>query len=177
LKSEVSSQNESFLKRYLMQILWILTGLALLSSLAVSRKKTIMALRMSFKKLTHILPVFLSLLILVSLVLSLIPDSMISAYLGHENKLIGMLSASLLGSIMIMPGFISYPLCGILLKKQVAYMVLSAFTTTLMMVGIISFPVEKAYFGVRITILRNIISFIIALIVALVTGLVFGELT
>jgi uncharacterized membrane protein YraQ (UPF0718 family) len=75
-----------------------------------------------------------------------------------------------------MPGFIAFPLCGILLKKGVSYMVLSAFSTSLMMVGILTYPVEKAYFGVRVTVIRNIISLLIAVFTALIIGLYFGEL-
>jgi hypothetical protein len=55
-------------------------------------------------------------------------------------------------------------------------MVLSAFTTTLMMVGVLTYPVEKAYLGIRVTIMRNAVSFVIALIVAVITGFFFGEL-
>ena len=55
-------------------------------------------------------------------------------------------------------------------------MVLSAFTTTLMMVGVLTYPIEKEYFGMKITVIRNIISFFIAIIVALVTGIFFGEM-
>ncbi len=38
-------------------------------------------------------------------------------------------------------------------------MVLAAFTTTLMMVGVMTYPVEKEYFGAKVTIIRNLISF------------------
>ena len=55
-------------------------------------------------------------------------------------------------------------------------LVLAAFTTTLMMVGILTYPVEKEYFGAKVTIIRNVVSFFIALIVALVIGIFFGEL-
>ena len=55
-------------------------------------------------------------------------------------------------------------------------MVLSAFTTTLMMVGVFTYPIEKEYFGMKVTVTRNIISFFIAIIVALVTGIFFGEI-
>jgi len=75
-----------------------------------------------------------------------------------------------------MPGFIAFPLCGILLKKGVLYSVLSAFSTTLMMVGVLTYPIEKEYFGVRLTILRNIMSLFIALVVALMTGIFFQEI-
>ena len=88
---------------------------------------------------------------------------------------VGVLIGAILGSITLMPGFIAYPLCGILLKKGVAYMVLSAFSTTLMMVGVLTYPVEKAYLGKNVTLIRNLISFAIALVVALATGLFFGE--
>ena len=101
---------------------------------------------------------------------------MISDYLGNNDKFIGVILASFFGSITLMPGFIAFPLCGILLKKGVSYMVLSAFTTTLMMVGILTYPVEKEYFGVKVTIIRNAISFFIAIIVALSIGFFFGEL-
>ena len=45
----------------------------------------------------------------------------------------------------------------------------------LMMVGVLTYPVEKAYLGAKATLIRNLISFAIALVVALATGLFFGE--
>ena len=114
-------------------------------------------------------------LILVSIILFLFPDEVISSYLNNSSKFISVLLASFIGSITLMPGFVAFPLSGILLTKGVPYMVLSAFTTTLMMVGIITFPIEKEYFGVKVTIIRNIISFFIALIIAIITGIFFRE--
>lgn len=159
-----------------MYYLHIATGLALLISFIANRKKTSKAARIALKRLLVILPAFLGMLIFVSLVLFLIPDPVISHYLGSSSKFTGVLFASFLGSITLMPGFIAFPLCGILLKKGVLYMVLSAFTSTLMMVGILTFPIEKAYFGTKVTILRNILGFLIALIVAVMTGIFFGEI-
>jgi len=156
--------------------LYAITGLALVFSLFASREKTLKALKVSYRSFINILPAFLIMLILVSIVLYLIPGNVISKYLSIENKFAGVLLASFIGSITLMPGFIAYPLAGILLEKGVAYMVLSAFTTTLMMVGILTFPIEKQYFGVKVTIMRNVISLLIALIIAVVTGVFFGEI-
>lgn len=156
--------------------LYAITGLALVFSLIVSREKTLKALKISYRRFMNILPAFLIMLILVSVVLFLLPDYVISNYLGVENKFTGVLLASLLGSITLMPGFIAFPLAGILLKKGVVYMVLSAFTTTLMMGGILAYPIEKQYFGIKITIIRNAVSLLIALIIAVVTGIFFGEI-
>jgi len=156
--------------------LYAITGLALVVSLIASREKTLKALKISYRRFINILPAFLIMLILVSVVLFLLPDYVISNYLGVENKFTGVLLASFLGSITLMPGFIAFPLAGILLKKGVVYMVLSAFTTTLMMVGILTYPIEKQYFGIKVTIIRNAVSLLIALIIAVVTGIFFGEI-
>jgi uncharacterized membrane protein YraQ (UPF0718 family) len=159
-----------------MYYLYSVTALALLVSIISDRKKTREAIKISYKKFINIIPAFLTMLILVSITLFFVPDRMIINYLGNNDKVIGMILASLFGSITLMPGFIAFPLCGILLKKGVSYMVLSAFSTTLMMVGILTFPVEKEYFGVKVTLIRNVISFFIAIIVALSIGFFFGEL-
>ena len=158
-----------------MYYLYAVTGLAVLISLVANREKTLRAAKIAFIKFVNILPAFLTMLILVSVVLFLVPDKAISKYLGNNNKFVGIIFVSFFGSITLMPGFIAFPLCGILLKKGVPYMVLSAFTTTLMMVGVLTYPIEKEYFGVKATIMRNVISFFIALIVAIMTGVFFGE--
>jgi len=159
-----------------MYYLYIVAGVAVLISFIASSEKTLRAVKIAIKRFVSILPAFLIMLILVSIVLFLVPDRVISNYLGVNNKLVGVLLASFLGSIVLMPGFIAYPLCGILLKKGVPYMVLSAFATTLMMVGVLTYPIEKEYFGVRVTIIRNVISLFIALVVAVMTGIFFGEI-
>lgn len=154
----------------------MLTILALLISVFKNVEKTSKAIKIALKRFINILPAFLSMLILVSIILFLVPDKVILTYLGNNNKFIGIILASFFGSVTLMPGFIAYPLCGILLNKGVSYMVLSAFSTTLMMVGILTYPIEKEYFGTKVTIIRNLFSFFIAVIVALITGIFFGEI-
>jgi len=159
-----------------MHYLYIVTGLALVVSLIINREKTLRALKISGRRFINIVPAFLIMLILVSIVLFLIPDEVIVKYLGSNNKFFAVLIASFFGSITLMPGFIAFPLCGILLTKGILYMVLAAFTTTLMMVGILTYPIEKRYLGIRVTIMRNVISFFIALVVAVMVGIFFGEI-
>ena len=159
-----------------MTYLYIATGLAVLISFIVNREKTLKAVKIATRRFVNILPAFLTMIILVSIALFLIPDKAISDYLGSNNKYIAVLSASLLGSVTLMPGFIVFPLCGILLKQGALYMILAAFTTTLMMVGVLTFPVERAYLGVKVTIIRNLISFFIALVIAVMTGISFREI-
>ena len=159
-----------------MNYLYALVGLGIAISCIASRDKTSRALKIAGTRFLSILPAFLMMLIAVSVVLFVLPDESIIAYLGIDNRFVSTFLGSLLGSITLMPGFIAFPLCGILLEKGVPYMVLSAFTTTLMMVGVLTYPVESAYFGAKVTIVRNALSFLTALVVAVATGWFFGEL-
>jgi uncharacterized membrane protein YraQ (UPF0718 family) len=158
-----------------MYYLYIITGIALIVSLVVSREKTLRAVKMAVRRFVNILPVFIVMLVLVSVVLYLVPNESIRTYLGIENKYLAVFLASVIGSAILMPGFIAFPLAGVLLAEGVPYMVLSAFTTTLMMVGVLSFPVERAYLGAKVAVVRNLISFFIALVIAVITGIFFGE--
>ena len=161
---------------YYLYPLYIVAGLAVLISLIANREKTLKAVKIAAKRLVTILPAFLTMLVLVSIVLFLVPDKVISDYLGSDSKFFGVLFAALIGSVTLMPGFIAFPLAAILLKKGALYMVLSAFTTTLMMVGVLTYPIEKEYLGSRVTIIRNVLSFFIALVIAVMTGIFFGEI-
>ena len=142
----------------------------------MNRKKTVTALVSAWKRFRKLLPLFLVMLVAVSIALTLLPQNTISHLLGVDNPRWGLILALAAGSISIMPGFIAFPLCSILHDQGVPFMVISAFTTTLMMVGIVTLPIEKAYFGLKTALIRNAISLVTALIVAIATGLVFGEL-
>ena len=159
-----------------MIVLYIITILLMVISTCVSPGKTAQALRITFRRFGKIAPAFVLMLALVSITLYLLPDHTIARMLARENKWAATAGALGLGSISIMPGFIAYPLCGILLDHGALFMVISAFSTSIMMVGVITFPLEKSYLGTRLTIVRNIVSLAIAIAVATATGLFFGEL-
>ena len=88
----------------------------------------------------------------------------------------GYVFGALIGSITLMPGFIAYPLCGFLIRNGVSYPIIAVFVTTLMMVGIVTIPIEKRYFGLKVTLLRNILSFIGAIIIGLLVGILWKAL-
>jgi len=158
-----------------MSVLYILSILALTASLICSRKKTLEALQIAWHRFLKLLPPFLTMLSAVALVLTALPQEVFVRYLGGENLLFTTTAAGLLGSLTLMPGFIAFPLSGLLLKQGVPYIVLAAFTTTLMMVGVLTFPIERHYLGIRVALLRNLISLLIALLVSISIGIYFGE--
>lgn len=159
-----------------MLYLYIISAILLLLSFIKSRDKTRIAVKIALKKFVNILPAFLLMLVLVSVALYFLPEETITEILGGSNKHLSVWLASLMGSVAVMPGFIAFPLSGILLKEGASYMALSAFTTTLMMVGVLTFPIERQCLGVKVGIIRNVISFAIAIIVAYMTGILFSEI-
>ena len=159
-----------------MVILYALTLVLLLVSLWASPDKTAVALRTAGRQFLKVAPAFVFMLACVAVALYLVPEAGIARLLAADNKWLATASAAAVGSVSVMPGFIAFPLCGILLQKGALYMVLSAFSTTLMMVGIATFPLERTYLGTRLALARNLVSLGIALLVAVVTGFVFGEL-
>ena len=148
----------------------------MLASTIASRRKTLAALKIAVKRFAGILPMFAVMLILFAVVMTLLPEEVVVDLLGKNSGWRGIVTATVLGSVTLMPGFIAFPLCGALLNEGASYMVLSAFTTTLMTVGILTYPLERQYLGRNVTLVRNAVALVIAVIVAVATGIVFGEL-
>ncbi len=159
-----------------MLLLYAITILALVFSFMANRQKTRQALKIAIQKFLSVTPDLFTMIVLVSISLYFLPATVIVKYLGMNNIFQSVIIALVLGSITMMPGFVAFPLCGLLLRQGVPYMVLGIFTTTLMMVGIVTFPLERSYFGTKVTLMRNGMSLIIALLLALLIGIFYGEL-
>jgi uncharacterized membrane protein YraQ (UPF0718 family) len=155
-------------------ILLIFTTLFVAVSFLVDRKKTAAGLKKGAGMFIHILPSFLTVLVLVSVVLAYVSPETITRWLGKGSGGLGFISAAIIGSISLIPGFVAYPLGAILVKNGVGYPVLSVFITTLMMVGIVTLPLEARFFGWRVAASRNILSFFGALIIGIAMGLLWG---
>lgn len=148
-----------------MLVLGIITALALSASLLADRQKTLSGLRRGLKMFLGILPMLLNVLILVSVALYLFPKETLVRWLGANSGPAGYAIAAAVGSIALIPGFVAFPLAAMLIKSGVGYAVTAVFITTLMMVGVMTLPIEIKYFGRRTALLRNGLSFIGALIV------------
>ncbi len=160
-----------------MNILLPITATLIIISFFTNKNKTFKALKIAYNRLIKISIPFLFVIIFVSITLYLLPTNIITTYLSQDNQFFAVIIAALIGSITMMPGFIAFPLSGILKGNGVPFMVISAFTTTLMMVGILTFPVEKKFFGTKVAVTRNLVSFFIAITIAIITGILFGEIS
>ncbi len=152
----------------------IITAALTLISLVIDPKKTIKGIKIGMMQFFKILPALLSVIIIISIILHFVSNDLIAEYLGENAGLEAYLSAAVLGSVSLLPGFIAYPLAGILVKTGVSYAVIAVFITTLMMVGVMTIPIEAKYFGIKLTLIRNALSFLGAIIVGAVMVFVYA---
>ena len=145
----------------------LITLACLILSFIFDYLKTIKGIKKGLMMFFNLLPVLLLMLALVSIVLFLIPNDMLIKYMGQGSGIEGWLIAASLGSVALIPGFIAYPLCAILIKSGVDYSVIAVFITTLMMVGILTLPVEAKFFGWKTSIIRNVLSLVAALFIGI----------
>jgi len=135
-----------------------------------SPKNTLKSLKKAWKAFENILPQFLSVIVIIGLMLSVLDEKIISKIIGNESGILGMVIAAIIGSITLIPGFVAFPLAASLLAAGAGFGQITMFVTTLMMVGIITLPIEKKYFGSKIALRRNIFAFIYAFIISFVIG-------
>lgn len=156
---------------------YIMYGISLLflvGSFFKDKKKTKMALKKGWKAFENILPEFLVIILLVGVLLAFLDAELISKILGSNSGWWGVILAAVIGSVTLIPGFIAFPTAALLLQGGAGYMQIGAFISTLMMVGIVTIPVELKYFGKKLTVLRNLFAFIFSFVVAYIIGLVVG---
>lgn len=159
-----------------MGMLWAVTAVLFLISMVLDRDRSLQAVRSAWGLFMKVLPMFLVVIILTSVSLGFISEKVLADILLGKGLLTGTLMAALAGSVAAIPGFVAFPLAGILAAKGVPYTVLGAFTTTLMMVGLVTFPLETQFLGVKVALVRNLAGFATAVAVSLVIGAFFGEL-
>lgn len=153
-------------------IFYGITIILLLISFVKDKKKTKMALKKAWKAFENILPEFLVVILLVGVMLAVLNTETITRIIGSDSGFLGVGIAAMVGAITLIPGFVAFPMAALLLQGGAGYMQIGAFVSTLMMVGVVTIPVEIKYFGKKIAILRNILAFIFSFIVAYVIGLV-----
>lgn len=133
-----------------------------------------MALKKAWKAFENILPEFLVVILLVGLLLAIMNPEMISSIIGEKSGWFGVILSAVIGSITLIPGFVAFPMTALLLNGGAGYMQIGAFISALMMVGIVTMPVEIKYFGKKLTIYRNALAFLFSFVVALVISVVMS---
>lgn len=155
-------------------VLYAVAGLCLAVSFLKSREKTVLALRKAFRAFEGILPQLCIVLLLVAITLAVLDTATVSLVIGKDSGSFGVFIAAVIGSITLIPGFVAFPAAAALLHTGAGTVQIAAFVSTLMMVGVLTLPLEMKYFGKRTALLRNGAAFLFSFIAAFFVGWVVG---
>lgn len=144
--------------------------LALAASLVKSRTKTLQAAKIAGRSLLKTAPSLLAILGIIGLTLGILTPETIRKLVGAEAGLFATLAGALIGAVTLIPSLIAFPLAGSLLDSGATVMTISAFVTTLVMVGFVTAPMEIKELGKRFTLFRNALGFLAALLIAVIMG-------
>lgn len=152
------------------KIFYTLTTILLIFSFIKNQTKTKQALLKAWKSFQNILPQMLGIITTVGIIIAFLNPEVISKIIGGSSGYLGVTLAAIIGSLTLIPGFIAFPTAAILLDNGAGYMQIGAFISSLMMVGLMTMPVEIKFFGKKATIIRNLLAFLFTFIVAFVIG-------
>lgn len=152
-------------------VLYGFTCILLFISFIKDKKKTKMALKKAWKSFENILPEFLVVIGFVGISLAIINPDWISKVLGERSGALGIFLASIIGSVTLIPGFVAFPTAALLLKGGAGVSQIAAFVSSLMMVGVVTLPVEVKYFGKKLALWRNALAYVFSIVVAILLGM------
>jgi uncharacterized membrane protein YraQ (UPF0718 family) len=141
-------------------------------SLIKNKKKTFAAMKKSKSMMGNMLGQIVAIIFLIGLLLTFIPPETIKSAMGSSNTFISTIIGAIIGSITLIPAFVGFPLVGSLVDAGASIVPAVAFLTTLTMVGIVTFPLERKEFGTKFALTRNVMSFGFAVIIALAMGVI-----
>ncbi len=156
-----------------MKLIPVLSALSIVSmiiSYFINSEKTKEGFKYAFGMIKGMAVGLLSVMFAIGLLLALLPQDMLPNLLGGNNLILETLGAALVGCITIIPAFAAFPLVGSLSNAGGHILPLTAFLTTLTMVGIATYPIEVATFGRKYTLIRNAFSILASLIIATIMG-------
>jgi uncharacterized membrane protein YraQ (UPF0718 family) len=146
----------------------------LIFSFVKDKKKTKLALLKAWNSFKNILPLLLGIVLIIGMVLAVLDPKLIIRFIGKDSGFMGTAILAIFGAITMIPGFIAFPTAALVLEGGGGYMQIAAFISTLMMVGVLTAPMEIKFFGRKVTILRNVIAFAFSFLVAFIIGKVLG---
>jgi uncharacterized membrane protein YraQ (UPF0718 family) len=144
--------------------------LLLLLSFIKDKGKTKQSLLRAWKSFENILPQMLGMIAFIGIIIAYLSPESIGKLIGGSSGYMGVVVAALIGSITLIPAFVAFPMAAILLQNGAGYMQISAFISTLTMVGMLTLPMEIEFFGKKFAVLRNCLAFILAFFVAFIIG-------
>ncbi len=127
-------------------------------------------LKKSALSFAAMMPMLAGVIALVGLFQVLVTPKMLAA-LFHGAPLLDTLTGAFAGAAGVGSPIVSYLLGGELLEQGISLFAVTAFVLSWVSLGFIQLPAEVEAFGVRFTLLRNLLAFVFTILIAAATPL------
>lgn len=101
--------------------LYAVTGVFVVWSLAKDIKKTKKSLLKAWISFENMMPQFLGIITLVGIIIAILNPQVVSKIIGSSSGWFGVILASIVGAITLIPGFIAFPTAVMLLQSGTGY--------------------------------------------------------
>lgn len=148
--------------------LYIITIGLLGVSLIRDKNKTKLALKKAWMMFINVLPQFSAIILLMGFLLAVFDENTIKNVIGPGTGILGILAASFVGSIALVPALAAFPVAAELLGSGAGLLQITVFISTLTTVGLVTLSLERKYLGMKAAVLRNGLFYLFAFFVAFV---------
>ena len=130
--------------------------------------KTKQALQQTISAIKMSLPTLVSVLLLTSFIIVVIPKSFYS-HIFAGNYFLDSFFGAIVGSIAAGNPMTSFIISGELMARDISMIAITAFIVSWVTVGFVQMPAEIVMLGKKFALTRNLVSFISAIIIAFLT--------
>lgn len=150
--------------------MWVLAIAMFGYSMLKDRTRTAKSMKMAKNMMKNMMGEIVGILFIVGMFLTFIPVESIKGVVGQFGPVVETGIFAMFGGITLIPAFVAFPLAGALSSGGVSTVSVAAFLTTLTMVGLATFPLEKNTFGTKFAVYRNLLSFGFAIAISILMG-------
>jgi uncharacterized membrane protein YraQ (UPF0718 family) len=135
----------------------------------------VVGLKSAFNMIVEIIPLLIFAFIIAGMVQVLLPNELLSKWLGAESGFRGILIGSIAGGLSPGGPFVSLPIASALLKSRASVGTMVAFFTGWSLWAVSRLPMEVGILGWKFTLVRIISTFIFPPIAGLIANLLFSN--
>jgi len=139
----------------------------------VNKKNLNSANQKTAKGILGMLPIILGVILLISIVNIIIPQSIYTTFFTGNTWLDAIKGASL-GSVLTGNPVTGYILGNGFIKSGIGIVAVTAFIVSWVTVGIVQLPAESLALGKQFAIYRNLSAFVMSILVAIITTLILN---
>lgn len=123
-----------------------------------------------------LIPLILAAVFIGGLVQTIVPNELITGWLGRESGIKGIVLGALMGSIMPGGPYVSFPITGAIYRAGASVGVIIAFVSGWSLIAFARLPLEIPFLGKNVVAIRITASLIFPVIIGVIGQMIYNAL-